>query len=87
MSSPQPSSAPRRAKQAIRRAEASGPYGPVVDAIKAVHEDLSADIADLKSDVSDLKSDVADLKSNVASLNTNVDRLLHHFGLVSGGPP
>lgn len=67
MSSPQPSSAPRgRAEQAIRRAETSGGNGPVVDAIKAVHEDLAAEMSGIKADV---------------------EKLLHHFGLVSGGTP
>ena len=88
MSSPQPSSASRRrTEQAIRRAETSGGHGPVVDAIKVVHEELSADIAVLKSDVAVLKSDVAVLKSNVARIDANVEKLLHHFGIVSGGTP
>ena len=74
MSSPQPSIAPRlRAEQAIRRAEKSGGHEPVVAAIKAVHEDLSAEISGMKAEMTDMKADVA--------------KLLHHFGLVSGGSP
>ena len=81
MSSPQPSSAPRlRAEQAIRRAEKSGGHEPVVAAIRAVHEDLSAEISGMKGEMTSMKGEMTDMKADIA-------KLLHHFGLVSGGTP
>ena len=81
MSSPQPSSAPRlRAEQAIRRAEKSGGHEPVVAAIKALHEDLSAKISGMKAEMTGMTAEMSGMRADIA-------KLLHHFGLVSGGTP
>ena len=48
---------------------------------------LKTDVAVLKTDVATLKTDVAALKTDVAALKTDVGKLLHHFGLTSGGSP
>ena len=45
-----------------------------------MHEELSGDVATLKTDVATLKTDMAGVKTDVA-------KLLHHFGIASGGSP
>ncbi len=52
----------------------------IVDAISDMHEELSGDVATLKTDVTTLKTDMAGVK-------TDVEKLLHHFGIASGGSP
>ena len=52
-----------------------------------MHEELSGDIAVLKADVAVLKDDVAVLKAEMTAVRTDVGKLLHHFGLISGGSP
>ena len=85
---------PSRAALSIRRAKAQPTLANIVDAISDSHDELSADIAILKTDMASVKTDVATLKTNVATLktnvatlNTDVGKLLHHFGLASGGTP
>ena len=96
MSSAEPigESRPSRAARSIQSARAQPSSANIMKAISAMHEELSGDIAILKSDVATLKSDVAILKSDVAILKsdmtavkTDVGKLLHHFGIVSGGSP
>ena len=88
MSSPQPSSAPRlRAEQAIRRAEKSGGHEPVVAAIRAVHEDLSAEISGMKGEMTGMKAEMTSMKGEMTDMKADIAKLLHHFGLVSGGTP
>ena len=45
----------------------------IVDAISDMHEELSGDVATLKTEMAGIKTDVA--------------KLLHHFGIASGGSP
>ena len=59
----------------------------IVDAISDMHEELSGDVATLKTDVATLKTDVAILKTDMAGVKTDVEKLLHHFGIASGGSP
>ena len=75
MSSAEPVGEPRpsRAALSIRRARAQPTIANIVDAISDSHDELSADIAILKKDVATLKKDVG--------------KLLHHFGIASGGTP
>ena len=88
MSSPQPSSALRlRAEQAIRRAEKSGGHEPVVAAIKAFHEDLSAKISGMKGEITGMKAEMTDMKAEMTGMKADIAKLLHHFGLVSCGSP
>ena len=96
MSSAEPVGEPRpsRAALAIRRAKAQPTMANVVDAISDMHDEFSSDIATLKADVAQLKIDVAQLKIDVAqlkaamaALQSDVGKLLHHFGLTSGGTP
>ena len=96
MSSAEPVGEPRpsRAALSIRRARAQPTIASIVDAISDSHDELSADIAILKKDVATLKKDVAILKkdvailkSDMAALKTDVGKLLHHFGIASGGTP
>ena len=75
MSSAEPVGEPRpsRAALSIRRARAQPTIANIVDAISDSHDELSADVAILKSDM--------------AALKTDVGKLLHHFGIASGGTP
>ena len=65
-----------------------------VTELKADVTELKTDVAELKTDVTELKADVAELKTDVGTLKrqvggltTDVGKLLHHFGLTSGGTP
>ena len=82
MSSAEPVGEPRpsRAARSIRRAKAQPTMSNIVDAISDMHEELSGDVATLKTDVTTLKTDMAGVK-------TDVEKLLHHFGIASGGSP
>ena len=59
----------------------------IVDAISDMHEELSGDVATLKTDMAGVKTDVATLKTEMAGIKTDVAKLLHHFGIASGGSP
>ena len=103
MSSAEPigESRPSRAARSIQRAKAHPTTANIIDAIGDLHEELSGDIATLKADVRTLKVDVANLKTDVAGLKadvatlktdmtavkSDVGKLLHHFGITSGGNP
>ena len=103
MSSAEPigRSRPSRAARSIQRAKAQPTTANIVDAISDMHDEFSSDIATLKADVATLKADVATLKADVAALKTDVaalktdmtavkddvGKLLHHFGITSGGRP
>lgn len=82
MSSAEPIGEPRpgRAARSIERARAQPTAANIVDAISDMHEEFSGDIAILKTDV-------ATLKTETAGVRTDVGKLLHHFGLASGGSP
>ena len=48
---------------------------------------LKTDVAGLKTDVATLKTDVAGLKTEMTAVKFDVGKLLHHFGITSGGNP
>ena len=48
---------------------------------------LKTDVAGLKTDVATLKTDVAGLKTDMTAVKSDVGKLLHHFGITSGGNP
>ncbi len=52
----------------------------VVDATSDMNEAYSRDIAAIKADF-------ATIKAALATLRTDVRKLLHHFGIASGGNP
>jgi hypothetical protein len=89
MSSAEPigESQPSRATRSIQRAKAQPTTANIIDAIGDMHEELSGDIATLKTDVRILKTDVATLKTDMTAVKSDVGKLLHHFGITSGGNP
>ena len=73
---------PTRAARSIQRANETPTTANVVDAISDLHDHVGTELQPLKEgDVATLKEDL------VGTLNGDVGKLLHHFGLVSGGPP
>ena len=96
MSSAEPVGEPRpsRAALAIRRAKAQPTMANVVDAISDKHDGhssdfatIKADFATIKADFATIKADMATIKADFATIKADVGKLLHHFGLASGGTP
>ncbi len=89
MSSVEPVREPRpsRAALAIRRAKAQPTMANVVDAISDMHDGSSSDFATIKANFATIKADFATIKADFATIKTDVGKLLHHFGLASGGTP